>query len=724
MVDLDWSIDRATGDIRYIGDDHTLEAGDPSYATVIQFHRWVQAFADNEAFDSGGAETDNIEVDIIDSNPTDRSTDNIITLKGIFNVDAEAIEHLYDGTIVQGTGATEERWDGIINFGNPTAHIQVLQDGIVSPDDFWNYGFEAGSETGAGSPTIMTDAGLGATVDALIGYTIINVTDGSRGIITDNDATTVTVAELYGGTLDVWTTADVHHIAIPLNPDSGQGISSRWMVKVRDLGLDIDRRRLIGTSRRYGNTFSEFKINGTAQGNNVFALSDSGDLNNTTSWATIDALADITNQEGLRLIDIDNNLTDEEYYSEWTRGANTINIFYEYMKMSSADATAETLNGQTGEQHRGVTHRMAYDTESGAPAPTTNDKLAYGTFVSHGVVTSGPFVVGEKVAEDTGPNWVGRVIAVDAAAETLIVDIETGSVTTGEDFTSNLGASAQTDATPAGEEIQNASGEFCLFAWDDDTGTGNLYGQVTKGVAPIENTRLFDPTDHTDYFVIDVGSSEEVAVSTPFVGVSTGSALIGAIGLGLEFGDTGDADTYFDLSGNPISPPNTVTFTASGFISGDYVLVTEDDGVDINFDQMAITGGEINGASVTVIPVVAIPPDTPADAFSKGGIRIQRADGLYSLHRYTGLSLAADTFTIPSFNFAGNVVDNGANVFVSYLDLSTVLTAETFAYVYDSDRTHFMRVRDGGASPIKNAEATGVMGITGGVASIGRIDDT
>jgi hypothetical protein len=34
-----------------------------------------------------------------------------------------------------------------------------------------------------------------------------------------------------------------------------------------------------------------------------------------------------------------------------------------------------------------------------------------------------------------------------------------------------------------------------------------------------------------------------------------------------------------------------------------------------------------------------------------------------------------------------------------------------------------LRVRDGGATPIKNAEATGVMGNTGGVASVNRISD-
>ena len=178
------------------------------------------------------------------------------------------------------------------------------------------------------------------------------------GIIISNTATTVTVAELYNGTDNDWDTGDVHHIAVPLNGDPGQGISHRFMTQTRVDGVDIDRRRLIGTNRRYGNTFGEFKINGTSQGNNVLALSDSNDLNNSTSYATINAISDITNTEGLRLIDISGDGSTEQYYSEWDRGANSINTFFERLKLLSADSTSSTLNGRNGELFRGITHSV------------------------------------------------------------------------------------------------------------------------------------------------------------------------------------------------------------------------------------------------------------------------------------------------------------------------------------------------------------------------------
>lgn len=724
MVSADWTIDRATGNIRYIGDDHT--AASPSYATVIQFHRWIQAFADDAEF------TGDDEHDIIDRNATDRSTDNIITLvdhtatSGVrYNVDATAIEHLYDGTIIQGSGANQERWDGIVNFGPADAHIQVIQDGAVLSDDFWNYGFEAGSHTGAANQAVLTDSTLSLTTDEFVGYTIKNITDGSQALITANTATTIT-GILYGGTDDDWDNGDVHHIARPLNGDAAQGISHRFMIKTRDDGVDINRRRLLGTTRRYFNTYGEFPINGTSQGNNVLALSDTNDLNNTTAWATIDALIDITNTEGLRLIDISGDGTDEEYYSEWDRGANTINTFFEYGKLQQADGSVDTLNGLNGELFRGLTHSFAHDAETGT-APTTNSEYAYGARLTYDTETGGPFTVGEAIH---GPSygWAGRVLAVDdnGVAGDLIVDLEFGTPANNDTFTGQTSSATGdvNDVSPPTGPTANA-GVMRIMAYDDDGTTGNTYVQIMKGVAPVNNDIMYfgGATADAGRSITVNGTVTERTVSTPFVGVSTGSALIGAYGLGLEAADTAAADTYFDLQNNAVTPPNNVTFTASGFISGDYVLCTEDNASDINFTQM-VSDGSLTGAAVTAVSVVAIPSDTPTSAGTKGGIRVERDNGLYSLHRYTAFSTSTNDFTIPSHDFSTNNATTPFNVFVSYLDLVTAATSENFSYVYSSDRTHFLRVRDGGATPIKNAETTGVMSNTGGSASVNRIDDS
>jgi len=777
MIDGDWSVDRATGNIRYIGFDHspttTVAAGAfvtgtyyqirevgstdftlvgaansnvgtrfeatgagtgtgvvtqaASYSTVIQWHRWIAALADDPEF------VGDDEHDIIDQEATDRSTDNIIRLKdytatgGVrYNVDATAIEHLYDGSITQGSGTSEERWDGIVNFGNKHVHIQVWRNGAVLSDDYWNAGWQSGTHDGAANAAVLTDSTASWTTNEWVDYWIKNTTDGSVALITANTATTIT-GVLYGGTDNDWDISDAYEIQVGLNPDAGQGISHRFMVKVREDGVDIGRRRLLGQNRRYGKTYGEFPINGTSPGNNVLALSDTNDLNNTTPWATVDSISDITNTEGLRLIDISGDGTDEEYYSQWDLGAQSKNTFYEYLKHSSADTTAETLQGENGELHRGPTHSSPYDSEIGTPTTATNDKHVFGTYINHGAVTSGPFTVGEAVHEDTAtPVWKGRVLGVDTVNTSLIVDVEEGTVGATESFTGQTsGAQATTTTAPTGGEIQNSAGEAKVMAFDDDGATGNFYYQLTKGVAPLDNTRLYDATDHTDYYVLSADATER-PVSTPFVGQSTGSALIGGYGLGVNADDAAAADTYFDLQNNPISPPNNVTMTASGFISGDYVLVTEKDAVnlDINFGQMTLNG-TLSATNVTTVTVNdPLPPDTPTLAGTKGSIRIERNDGLYSLHRYTAFDTGADTFTIPSTDFSTNQATTGNNVFIGYLDYVATGTSDTFSYVYDSDRDHFMRVRDGGATPIKTAEAQGTMGTNGGTISVNRIDDT
>jgi hypothetical protein len=69
-----------------------------------------------------------------------------------------------------------------------------------------------GIDTGAGSATVLTDSTQAWTVDALIDMQVFNTTDGSSGIITDNDATTVTVTALTNGTANAWANADRYEI--------------------------------------------------------------------------------------------------------------------------------------------------------------------------------------------------------------------------------------------------------------------------------------------------------------------------------------------------------------------------------------------------------------------------------------------------------------------------------------------------------------------------------
>lgn len=719
IVDADWSIDEANGNIRYIGDDHT-EAS-PSYATVIEFHRWLQDKADDATF----AGDDEMDITIV--TPSDRSTDNIITLINGFNIDNTAAEHLYDGSIIQNGGDTI--YDGIVNFGNNTVVVQVIQNGAVLTDDWWNYS-EGGTHTGAADAAVLTDSGKTWTVNEWAGHVLLNTTDGSHGIIASNTATTITLDAngMNGGTENDFDNTDAYLIADGLNSDSAGGISHRFMVKVRENGVDIDGRRLIGTNRTFGRTFGEFKINGTSRGNNVLALSDSDDLNNTTDQSVVSGWSTITNTEGLRLIDISGDGSAEEYFSEWNRDTYTINQLFERAKHLTADGSGSTIHAFNGENFRGITHSFPYDAETGT-APTTNDDLAWGTRIDYDNEASGPFTVGEAVHENTAtPTWKGRIIAIDdnTTSGSLIVDIESGgTVTDNESFTGqSSGATADVNLTPTAVA---GGGLMRVLAFDDDGTVGNLYVQVTKGNAPADNTVLYNCT--TDTSAIDVannltvnGSPTERPISTPFLGASTGTALIGAYGIGIEAADTSASDIFTDLSNTTINPPNNVTFTVSGLESGeDRVLVGPESGGVLQENQLSLSGTLSTDNVGSVVVTTAIPTDTP----SSGTIRVQDDNGLYRRLEYSGYT--GSTFTISSVDgnedFLGTNATSGNNVFISYIDKLAAAAEEDFTSVYLSDRPLFIRVRDGGASPIKTFETTGSLGSAGGSSTAIRTSD-
>lgn len=553
IVATDWSVDSATGNVRYIGDDHG--GASPSYATVIEFHRWLQDLADDASFIGDD------EMDITILTPSDRSTDNIITLINSFNIDDNAAEHLYDGSIIQLGGATI--YDGVVNFGN-TPNIQIIQNGAVLADDWWN-------ENGG------------------------------------------------------------------LNGDAASGISHRFMIKTRDGGVDIDGRRLIGTSRNENKTNSEFSINGTSRGNNVLALSESDDLNNQTAAATVATWTDIVNDnEGYVGIDASGDGANEFYYSDWEFGTRSVNDFYERAKWLTREGSAETLYGLPGELFRGITHEITID------GPT-------GTF-----------------SEPEAVSWTGG---------------------TGQ-----------------------------LLAIDSTTAGTKMWIQLLTGVPPTDGQTI---TGGTSAATADVNVTvTERSVSNPFVGASTGSAIIGAYGLGIGADDLTASDTVFDLTNAAVTPPNNVTFTVSGLVVGeDRVLVGPESGGLLNKAQLSLATTLSGAAETSVVVSAAIPTDTP----STGTIRVVDDAGLDRLLTYT--SYTGSTFTITSADFSVASATSGNNVYITYIDKLATSTSESFTAVYSSDRPLFIRVRDGDSTPIKTFETTGTLGSAGGSTTVIRTSD-
>ena len=716
LVDTDWIIDRGTKVITYTGDDHNGTA--PSYATVIQFHRWIQDLADDAEF------VGDDELDIIDKTPTDRSTDNIITLKNGYRLaTGVTFEHLFDGSIIQGTiGVDQIIFDGIVNYGNSSVVIQVQQDSAVVIDDFWNYSI-GGTHTGAADATVLTDsAATFGVADELVGYVIQNTTDLSWAVITAHTNTTIT-GILRGGTENDWDNTDAYLIAKGLNGDAAAGISHRFMIKTHDFavdGGDIDGRRMIGTSRVNGYTYSEFKINGTSRGNNVFALVNSVDLNNTTAYATIDALTDVVisqttstatvsgvNAVGQNIL----NVTDGTQFTD----GDFIMIAgdqHEY-KITAIAVNALTLNRNLEVATTGT--EALYDLLVGfTQIDVDNNGTPEDYYVQwdKGAQSINTYFERMKfLSQDGTDHYIYGLPAEMFRGITHEINVDTATGTfdavEGVTWTAGTGGSI-------------GSGQ--MFAINSPTAGTKIWIQLITGGLPGDGGTI---TGDNSGATVDVNVTiTERTISTPFVGASTGSALIGSYGLTLETTDLLSTDKVFDLTNTQVTPPNNVTFTVFGLVAGeDRVLVTND-ASGIDFTQMA-TDSAYSGVAETTISVVAIPVDCP----SNGTIRIERQHGLYSRHPFSARDTGTNDFTITSFDFSavGEQVDIGADVFISYIDKLATGTSEAFTIVYNADRTLFVRVRDGGTAGdlegIKTAETTGSLGSTGGSATVNRISD-
>ena len=555
FVATDWSI-AVNGDIRYTGDAHAGTT--PSYATVIEFHRALQDFADD------AAATGNDLLDISSLTPSERSTDNIITLLNSFNIDQTGAEHLYDGSIIQDGG--NDIWDGIVNFGN-ASYINLHQNGTSVTNVFWN---------------TFTPQGF--------------------------------------------------------NADANAGISHRFLVQTRASGADIDGRRLLGLVREYGKTYSEFPINGTSRGNNVLALSEANDLNNTTAVGTV-ATFNITNiKEGYNPIDVNNDNTNEFYYSQWDLDTNSINDFYEFTKSITRRGVAGFLYGLTGDMFRGITHQIAISTQTG-------------TFI-----------------EPEGVTWTGG---------------------TGQ-----------------------------LFAVDSTTSGTVMYIQLLTGVAPSAQT--ITGAGGGSAFT---GTVTARPISNVFSGLSTGSSLIGSYGLGIEASDLSATDKVFSLANVEINPPNNVVFSVLGLTVGeDRVMVGPAVTGALNKTQLAVDVALSSGTETSLVVSPVVPSDSPAS----GTIRIVNDSGFDRLVPYTSFNGSTITFTNnEAFNGTneGDSAAFGNAVYITYIDKLATATTENFTVVYSADRDLFVRVRDGGATPIKTFETPATLGASGGSTTVIRTTD-
>jgi len=277
------------------------------------------------------------------------------------------------------------------------------------------------------------------------------------------------------------------------------------------------------------------------------------------------------------------------------------------------------------------------------------------------------------------------------------------------------------------EAVSWTGGTGQLLATDSLGSPTTVWLQLLTGVAPTGTLISAGAGTATGW---TIGTVTPELISLPFIGASTGSAIIGAYGLGILPADLAVNDSVTSLDGNPLSPPNNVVFSVTGLdITGgqeDYVLVGPEatGALDLEFDTI---NGTLSGATVTSIVVTtAIPTDTPAT----GSIRVQNDEGRYVKIPYT--SYTGSTYTIPSYDFSGSgdndSVTTGNFFFPTWLDEQAVTATEAVTVVYDSPRNLVVRVRNGytgtpAVNPIVPFETVAILGSTGGSQAVSRVLD-
>lgn len=778
----DFSVD-TSGNIRYTGSGANY--------TVLELHRFLGALAD-DAQASG-----NDLVDITTDTPSDRSTDQIITLNSPFNIDDTAARHLYDGSVTQDGGDTV--YSGLRVLGSVVSgtELMIVQDGKVLPA-YWGTGINPDSANNVIMRLLVKSREGGADIDGKrilvraheLGdqYREFSVTLG----LANSVAAVTTADDLNNGTADAtiegWSTiANVEGFQlIDIDADTvteeyyaqfDKGVQSlndtyEWakqktqrahiVLNGTDTGTNyvVDNATIVGQAQSFLSRVVAEKLQEARFRLKIGGGTPTGDLTAelyataagfiptgavlATSEPVLSSLITSSYQEVIFRFNDNVTMTASTRYAIVIRHPNgTASDFFHVEGAASGTVTGEnkaeenpastwtaqaaadlwfTVKGspvwhsQPGELFRGITHEIVYDTEAGGPFNESADEIIFwGSQITYDGIAGGPFVVGEYVTfQPVGGGPVknaGKVLKQTATVLWVALENTAGSILADNDIITGLSSGATADINVTITDDNKPGGEGILLALDDNGTAGDLYIQLIHGSAPVDNLPLEGRTSGATALV-NVTVTQR-PVSDVFIGQSTGTNLIGAYGIGFQTTDIGSSDLFFDLTNTPRTPPNNVTFTVTGLVSGeDRVLVGPRTGTALEKGQWALNT-TLSGATETAVVITSgaeaspIATDTPADGTTfNTRLRVQLDSGIYRRQAYT--SYTGSTFTIPSTDYSGaNIATAGNDVFVAYIDVLAGATAESYTAIYASDRDLLVRVRDGGATPIKTFEGNG-----------------
>ena len=696
--------------IRYIGGDHGTAT--TNYVTVLELHRWLQDLADEASVQNDDY------LDITTVNPSDKKFDTIITLTNSYTLDdaytTPASEFIYGGSILQGSGATETIYDGIRVVAPRGVYVNVIQDNTVLANNFWN-------NVPDSSKTNSTATASGTNSS---GQKVLNVTDGNLfeagdtimiGTVVDEeyvvDSVSTNALTLTENLITAASSSEIIYFSTRgLNPDGANGVAMQFMVKVKDTGTVTDNGALLFTTREWFRSYSEFRIPSTGRGVNVVPLTYVSDLNNTTAIASLTSapFSGISNvTSGWNEIDVNQDTTLEEYYSEWDRGSATINQFYERMKYITRRGETTTQYGIAGQLLRGITHQVAVSAQ-GVTDWSTNgyEAVSWGSGATAGT---------------------GQMLAVDDlnAATTLWIQLLTGVAPASGTITGAGGASAtigtvteRTTSTPfcgasTGSSLVGAYGfslEYADLAVNDkiqalDGITRQPPNNVTFTVAGVKH----------DWRVL-VGP-EDGSAGLLYTQLSNTNLLSTGTEATVEVDEPIPANT--PSSGNLRIQRNNGSYTLHTYSS----VNTSTQVFTFTTPQDFNTGGATFNAAIGANIFISYIDDTVVGPTITTGNFV--ATTLYEIKTVgdTDFTLIGASDNTIGVQFTATGVGGGTTG-----EAYQVNTTTTYNTIQTATQTLFIEARYGGTGPgytdsIKPAKTTGTLNSTGGSATISAVSD-
>lgn len=305
-----------------------------------------------------------------------------------------------------------------------------------------------------------------------------------------------------------------------------------------------------------------------------------------------------------------------------------------------------------------------------------------------------------------------KSILVDGTAETLYgVD---GDLWTGRLFDCTLDAGSGTWVQ--NETIDWVTGNGNLVGVDDTDGTSatRIIVHLGAGVPPLDNDVITGAGAATGTLS---ANSVKLVTSPNHLAQFTG-AWIGAFGIGFDSNEIGSVDSFKDLDGNVITPPNYVSIagTIEALNSADdlHLFLAPKDAVFDAPDMTVYTCvGESIGASVIRVNET-IASDTPQAGWF--GVK-KTGTTTYKFYEYDSWSSGTDTFNLVS-TIADDAItasDPGMHA-IAYDSMVGGGTTKTFSnsLIYSSDFAVRGWVRHGDASGVDK-----IIPISGTVGSAG-----